>query len=264
MLLEQAQQTSRGVTGLFRVATWRLRTYARTVTDHAEPEPDSTRLVLVRHGESVVTVNRVIGGVRSCVGLSDLGRQQSERLADRLAATAELDVDVLVSSDFPRAIETAEIIRPSLGESVASAPIEQRPGFGEFDPGPEIDGMTFAEYVERFGTPDWSGDPHTVIFPGGETAAQFHERVHAALDELLEQHAGRCVLIACHGGVVDAIARRLLGAEMTGGFELQTLNTSITEFVALPSGMWRLVRFNDGAHLAGLPERTPRAVPAAR
>ena len=48
----------------------------------------------------------------------------------------------------------------------------------------------------------------------------------------------------------------------TGGFELQTANTSITEFVLngrhdVP-GVWRLVRYNDAAHLAGLPAATPR------
>ena len=44
-----------------------------------------TRLILIRHGESRTTVDRVIGGPRTCSGLSDLGRRQTERLRDRLA-----------------------------------------------------------------------------------------------------------------------------------------------------------------------------------
>ena len=47
----------------------------RTVVDVTDHQP--TRLVLVRHGESVATVDRFIGGVRTCTGLSDLGRQQT-------------------------------------------------------------------------------------------------------------------------------------------------------------------------------------------
>ena len=51
---------------------------------------------------------------------------------------------------------------------------------------------------------------------------------------------------------------------MTGGFELQTVNTSITEFVTSGAASrrsathanWRLVRYNDAAHLAGLPGGT--------
>lgn len=217
-----------------------------------------TRLVLVRHGESVVTVNRVIGGVRSCVGLSDLGRQQAERLRARLADSGEIDPDVLVSSDFPRAIETATIVQPAFRDDVASHRFEQLPGLGEHDPGPDIDGMTFSDYVDRFGSPNWSGDPHVEIFPGGETTHRFHLRVQAALDDLLGRHVGRSIVVSCHGGVIDASFRHLLGLSKTGGFELQAFNTSLTEFVSTSSGRWRLVRYNDAAHLAGLPAATPR------
>jgi len=55
-----------------------------------------TRLVFVRHGESNTTVARVIGGHRTCSGLSDLGRLQAERLRDRLAETNEITADVLI------------------------------------------------------------------------------------------------------------------------------------------------------------------------
>lgn len=225
------------------------------VTD-AEHAPVTT-LAFIRHGESNVTVNRVIGGFRSCNGLSDLGRRQAERLRDRLAATGELPADVLIASNFQRAIETAEAIAPALGhlEMVVDA------DFGEHDPGPEIDGMTFSTFVERFGSPDWAGDPHHDVFPGGETTAQFHLRVGAAISRTVRANAGRTVVVSCHGGVVDAAFRHLLRITATGGFELQTLNTSITEFREAPSGTWRLIRYNDAAHLEGLPSETPRTRP---
>jgi 2,3-bisphosphoglycerate-dependent phosphoglycerate mutase len=224
-----------------------------------DTETRTTRLVLIRHGESIVTVKRTIGGVRSCVGLSDLGRRQAERLRERFSRGDDIEPDVLLSSDFQRAIETAEIIRPAFGPALAEREFEQLAGLGEHDPGPDIDGMTFAAYVERFGTPDWSGDPNVEIFPGGETTFEFHRRVHTAIGEVLERHAGSSIVVSCHGGVVDAVFRHLLGLPITGGFELQALNTSITEFVSTNSEQWRLVRYNDAAHLAGLPEATPRA-----
>ena len=73
-----------------------------------------TRLVLIRHGESVATVERRIGGVRTCAGLSPLGRKQAEALAARLARTGELKADAVVASTMRRAVETAEIIAPAL------------------------------------------------------------------------------------------------------------------------------------------------------
>ena len=36
---------------------------------------------------------------------------------------------------------------------------------------------------------------------------------------------------------------------------------SLTEFVTTRRNRWRLVRYNDAAHLAGLPAETPRAAP---
>ena len=138
-----------------------------------------TRVVLVRHGESNVTVRRVIGGPRTCDGLSELGVRQAERLRDRLAETEEIDATQLIASAYPRAIETAGIIAPAVGLDVT---IEA--GFGEHDPGSDCDGMSFAEFVERYGMPDWESDPYGVTFPGGETIAEFDLRVGAALSKV--------------------------------------------------------------------------------
>ena len=217
-------------------------------------EAPQTTLVLIRHGESNVTVNRVIGGFRTCSGLSPLGRLQAERLRERLATTGEVNADVLIASNFQRAIETAETIVGAF----AGVEIDVDAGFGEHDPGPEIDGMTFVGYVEQFGSPEWSGDPHHDVFPGGETTAQFQLRVGAAISRTVREHAGRTIIVACHGGVVDAAVRYFLRAAPTGSFELQTMNTSITEFRQAPSGMWQLIRYNDAAHLRGLPTESPR------
>ncbi len=220
----------------------------------AEPNVEPmTRLVLVRHGESNVTVNRVIGGHRSCDGLSELGRRQVDRLGARLAETGEIAADRLLSSHYERALETARSLAVAL-----DLPVQVDPGFGEHDPGPDLDGMPFEEYVDRFGRPDWDGDPHAELFPGGETTAEFHLRVGAALSRLVRDAAGRTVVVSCHGGVIDAAFRQLLRAPATGAFELHTRNASITEFVAAPSGGWRLTRYNDAAHLAGLPAETLR------
>ena len=214
----------------------------------------STRLVLIRHGESQVTVNRVLSGHRTCTGLSELGVQQSERLRDRLIRTGEIEATALYSSSFPRALETADIILP-----VWDLPIMIEPAFGEHDPGEECDGMTFREFIDRYGMPAWDGDPHAITFPGGETVAEFHHRVGAALSAVIDQHSGGVVVIACHGGVVDAVFRYLLRLPTAGGFELHTVNTSLTEFAHARPGHWRLERYNDAAHLEGLPTETRRA-----
>jgi 2,3-bisphosphoglycerate-dependent phosphoglycerate mutase len=213
-----------------------------------------TRLTLIRHGESNVTVKRIIGGLKSCTGLSELGVRQAEHLRERLARTGELDVDVLISSTMPRARQTAEIIAPSLGD----LPIYEVPSMCEHDPGP-CDGLSFDEYVKRYGSPDWSSDPDADVFPGGETVREFHGRVSKGLEALLKQHVDRRIVLVCHGGVIDVVLRHLMKLPMIGLFELHTLNTSLTELRFRPD-VWRLVRYNDAAHLEGLPAETPAAL----
>jgi probable phosphoglycerate mutase len=228
-----------------------------TEASHHRAGPGSgetvTRLVLIRHGESNATVARTIGGPRTCSGLSPLGRKQAEALAERVARTGELAGAALVSSQYPRAIETAEIVARGLGD----VEVTVDPEVGEHDPGPECDGLSFDTFVARYGRPDWDGDPDAEWFPGGETLAQFHRRIESALRRLVAEHEDGTVAVVCHGGVVDAAFRHLLGLPATGSFDLWTLNTSLTELVRPRGGRWRLVRYNDAAHLAGL---TPEAL----
>lgn len=216
-----------------------------------------TRLILVRHGESNVTVNRVIGGPRTCSGLSDLGRRQAAALAERWTARPEFSADVLISSQYPRAHETATIIAPSLGIDVAA--IERDAGFGEHDPGPVCDGMSYDEFTRQFRdvAVGWDHqDPFATTFPDGETIAAFQFRVGNAVRGVLDRHEGRTVVVACHGGVIDATLRLALKAPAMGAFEIHTVNTSVTELLLAKPTTWRLVRYNDSAHLAGLPAHT--------
>lgn len=206
------------------------------------------RLVLVRHGESLATVNQTIGGSRSCKGLSEFGRLQTEALAARWTQRPEFTADVLMASNFRRAIETAEILAPSLG----SLPVEQDAGFGELDPGAEVDGMTYAEFNLKFskGPDDWDrGGPYQRYFPGGETVAEMNLRIGAAAHDLLDRIGDGTAVVVCHGGVIDGLLRQALETSPMGDFQLWTANVSITEVIRQEIGNWRIVRYNDSAHL---------------
>ena len=211
-----------------------------------------TCLILIRHGESNSTVEHRIGGHRTCTGLSPLGRNQAERLRDRLLRSGEIAADVLISSHYLRARQTAEIIATGIGV----AGIATWPGFGEHDPGEECDGMSYDEYTKRFSDFAWDVDPYTRGFPGGETVATFQHRVGVAVSQVLEQFPDKTVVVACHGGVIDAALRRALQAPMVGLFEVHTLNTAITEMRLVRPGRWKLVRYNDHSHIVDLPRQT--------
>ena len=217
-----------------------------------------TRLIYVRHGESNSTVARTIGGHRTCSGLSELGHRQAAALRDRWVAAPDIHPDLIVSSHYTRARETAEYISAAF----PGVPTAIDDGFGEHDPGDDCDGMAMADFVEKFGTTNWSEDPFGVTFPGGETVAAFHFRVGTAVRRLIDAHADQTVVVACHGGVIDTVLRQALRTAPTGGFQIHTLNTSITELWLAKPNSWVLCRYGDTAHLAGLPASTAAMVAA--
>jgi len=213
-------------------------------------EPSPTRLVLIRHGESRATVDRVVGGRRGDQGLSDVGVSQCCALRDRLSASHELEpVAALYASELRRAVETAEIIAPAFG--LAGGDIVREGALCELDPGVG-DGLSWEEFERRYGLPDMRADPYLRLAPGGESLAEFQVRVGRALTAVANDHAGETVVIACHGGVIDTAMVLFLGLARFGTYtQFSTANASITEWELPPSetGGSRLVRYNDIAHL---------------
>ena len=73
-------------------------------------------------------------------------------------------------------------------------------------------------------------------------------------------NAGSDAIKELTGGVIDIAIRQLLDLPRRGQFDLWTLNTSLTEFIVddtgVKRGRWTLIRYNDHAHLAGLPFAT--------
>lgn len=197
-----------------------------------------------------MTVRRVVGGERTCTGLSPLGVRQAEALRDRFRREGPLRVDALLTSTLPRAFETAAIVGAVLDAEYAERDaelVEHRPG--------EADGVPFADFAARFDAFDLRTHPARPLAPGGESLIDFHERVVGAFSRIEQRFAGGTVMVVCHGGVIDIMFRTYLGVGMHAPFDLWTRNTSITEVVQ-GEDRWVLHRYNDAAHLAGLPERT--------
>jgi probable phosphoglycerate mutase len=203
--------------------------------------------VLIRHGESVAQVEGFLSGHDTCRGLSSTGKAQAGALRDRLAASGELrDVDTLYTSILPRTIETAEIISPALG---GVAPSEEC-DWCEIHSG-EAEGMTWDAFRERYPVQSEPHDPFLPRIPGAETWAEFAVRAGTRLRRVAAEHRGERVVVVCHGGIVAAsfIALGDLPLGSVSALANETVNTSLTEW-RHADGRWRLVRYNDAAHLA--------------
>jgi probable phosphoglycerate mutase len=61
-----------------------------------------THLYLIKHAQADGLKPDIVGSVMPNSGLSPLGITQAERLRDRLAATGEIQADLLISSTLKR------------------------------------------------------------------------------------------------------------------------------------------------------------------
>jgi probable phosphoglycerate mutase len=223
-----------------------------------------TDLYLIRHGEALGAVHDIIGNT----ALSSLGILQAERLRDRLAATGEIAADVLISSTFERARQTAEIIAPALGLPILfdDEVQELRDGVGG--------GIHVDEYRAKFGEVNFRETPFRQVAPDGENWGQFVLRVSTALDRIIHEYDGKTIVIVCHGGVIGVSFLYFIGAGSLqypqAGFD--TDNTSITHWARRSasgrSARWRLKCYNDDMHLRDIqstvriPWKAISAIPA--
>ena len=220
----------------------------------------TTDLYLIRHGEAVVNVQPIIGGMRGDTGLTDRGRRQAQLLEERLRSD-RMRADHLYVSTLPRALETGEYVARAL-----RLPIQPDDDLQELRPG-EADGLSVEKWRTKFAGPDTSAvtDPFREFSPGGESWAGFLFRAGRALANLVARHENQIVVAVCHGGVLEASFHLAFGVGGTGNkVAFAALNASIThwrhERGADHRSQWALVKFNDAGHLAGeeVPEESPR------
>lgn len=209
----------------------------------------TTRLIIVRHGEAVCNVAGIAHGMETCEGLTERGHAQVARLAERLAQ-GEIKADVLYASPISRARQTAEPIAKALG-----LPIQWDDELHEKRPGAEAEGVTWRELEERYGPLQYD-QPYAERIPSMESWAAFVVRASAALDRIVRDHEGQTVVVAAHGGIVEASFHLFLnlGPRTPTGF--WTYNTSLTEWRKSDRPnfqRWFLLRYNDIEHLADMP-----------
>jgi probable phosphoglycerate mutase len=219
------------------------------------PASDVSRIVLVRHGEAECNRNRVVGGRKGCTGLTDLGRRQVGELADRLYESGELrKATALYASVLPRAVETAERLRPVVGPGpTALGKVREDCDLCELHPG-DCDGMVWEDVVDTFGVPDWDRDPSVPIAPGGESWTEFIVRASDAVRRIVEEHPGELVVAAVHAGVIEASMIRFLGIapDVYRRGWVRIVHASMTEWEWVPAeDRWILLRFNDSCGVSG-------------
>jgi broad specificity phosphatase PhoE len=204
------------------------------------------RLILIRHGESEHSLQGVIAGYASCPGLTARGFQQAQQLAERLRVTGEVNGCVTpLSSTVLRARQTAEVLARELDLGA----VEQDCDLCELHPG-AADGLSWEAYRATYGVFDLIEAPDRPFAPDAESWLGFMSRVQATLDRLAAHFDGQTVVAVTHAGFIVATVLTLFAIPRPGtGARIDPAYTAITEWQHT-AATWRLVRFNDAAHLS--------------
>ncbi len=178
-------------------------------------------IFLIRHGETALNATRVLQPPDT--PLSALGLRQAAALAQRLAT---LGLAAIVSSDLPRAWQTAAAIATASGlpiTSITPSPLLHERNFGDLR-GLPYDTLGF--------------DPLAMAAapPGGESTAAFTRRVAQAFAVVVAMRAKLPgpLAVVTHGLVIRALLQTQLAVPQATALPLAIANTSLTIVAALP------------------------------
>ncbi len=206
--------------------------------------PPPTKLYFIRHGQSAGNAEGRFGG-HGPTPLSALGEEQAERTAKMLVSEG---IDVVYSSDLPRAVQSAKYLA-----DLAKLELHVTPAFRERHVG-VLEGLTFDESRERFPDDYYALVNRSVqhVISGGESYRQLLKRATGTLDKILRNHRHERVAIYSHTGVICFLTLHLMGAINRWTKQtpwLVTSNCGINRFEIRGSRNVRVMALNDTRHL---------------
>ena len=210
----------------------------------------ATRVFMVRHGATVLSAEDRFAGATD-VELSDEGREQTRRLAERLSHER---IVAIYASPLGRTVETAQILA-----APHKLEIQTREGLREISHG-RWEQMTRADVEEKFPeeAAEWEKDPYTFAPVGGESGLAVTARALPVLIELVRDHAGENVLVVSHKATIRLLLSSLLGFDprrYRDNLDQKPAALNIVDF--RDAARARLTLFNDTSHY----DKAGKAIP---
>lgn len=176
----------------------------------------TTLIDLMRHGEPV-------GGIRYRGQIDDpLSAKGWQEM--RAALGKERPWDLIISSPLGRCLAFAEDLSQESGLPLEIDDRLKEIGFGEWQ-GKTREEITQYDpgLVQRF-----YRDPTTYRPDGAEGLAEFRTRIVEAVNDTLNRHSGRHILMVCHAGTIRMVLGHILDIPLSNLFRIKVANASIT------------------------------------
>ena len=174
-----------------------------------KPGEDSTVIYMLRHGQTDNNANGLWHGGKSG-SLNQAGVKQAEKAA---LALLDAGIDIVLSSDSDRAMETASIVAEKISVPLAG----KSPIFGDRHYG-EAEDLTSSEISKRYGITVANVLDHAIDkIPRAESVQLLRSRVIKARELICLNFPGKTVLVTSHGGFVRMFYKTFAG-DVSGKF----------------------------------------------
>ena len=200
-----------------------------------------TRVFMVRHGATILSDEDRFAGATD-VPLSDAGREQTRRLAERLS---DENITVVYASPLGRTVETAQILA-----APHKVEVQTRDGLREINHG-RWEQMTRREVEEKYPeeSAEWEKDPYTFAPLGGESGLAVTARALPVLIDIVRAHPAENVLVVSHKATIRLLLSSLLGFDprrYRDNLDQKPAALNIVDFRDATRA--RLSLFNDTSH----------------
>ena len=217
--------------------------------DPAAPMPETpdvvmTRIVVVRHGETEWgAVGRFAG--QSDVKLTGKGRHQAASVGRRIVP---LKPDLVLTSPLRRCRDTAEAI--AVAGRGARVPVEIIDSLTDGALG-DWTGLT-PSLIER-GWPTefaaWKQSADAAPPGGGETFNEIRVRTTSVIDQMLDAHRGKTLVIVTHAATSKMLIAQALGVASDVAYRLRIDTASMSAFTVSADGSFLVWAVNETGHL---------------
>ena len=212
-----------------------------------------TRLLLIRHGQSVANKERFFAGQIDCA-LTELGRKQAKKTAEFIYEN--YSVDVIYSSGLERAFNTALPLANAFGLEIICDENLREINAGSWEKTP-------FEILEKLYAKDfsvWQTNIGLSRPTGGESVKEMGERFLKQVLEIAKQNETKTVVISTHATPIRVLECLLSGLTLDKMHTVPWVsNASVSELV-FDGGELKIVKMGQDGHLENLRSVLPANV----
>ena len=213
-----------------------------------------TRIIMVRHGESMANKECKFAGATTDTPLMERGLRQAELMAEYVAANYH--IANVYTSGLQRAYITGKCVADKFGLSVIVRDDLREIYGGHWEGCPFEDmGRLYPEEHKL-----WVTDHANARAPGGESFRELADRVTAEVIRIAEENPGKTVLLVSHASPVQAMYALALNGSIENIDKVPLASNASLTILNYDNGNWSCEASSVDSYLGSLRTALPENV----